>query len=109
MKVYVLCRNFLDKESLSKLTIGGVQTYIDNLIPVISSFGCNVVVIQYSKRKFSASYKGATVIGVTPLRSRKKSEIKMLNLFYHMQFIVQMLYKKNGIIKIIIIYSLIIL
>ena len=81
MKVYVLCRNFLDKESLSKLTIGGVQTYIDNLIPVISSFGCNVVVIQYSKRKFSASYKGATVIGVTPLRSRKKSEIKMLNLF----------------------------
>lgn len=75
-KVYIICRHFLDYEKMESLLIGGVETYIDNLISVILECGLEPIVIQYANYDKCVKYKGIDVYGVNiqgaTLRKRKK-------------------------------------
>lgn len=60
MNIYIIYRNFLnaDKKTVS---IGGIQTYILNLIDVINSLNCKPVVCQLGKQRYDTIYQGTEV------------------------------------------------
>lgn len=60
MNIYIIYRNFLnaDKKTVS---IGGIQTYILNLIDVIKSLNCIPVICQIGKERYSVKYQGTMV------------------------------------------------
>lgn len=75
-KVFIISKYFLDYEKMETLLVGGVQTYIDNLIPIILECGMEPIVIQYANYDRCVKYKGIDVYGVniqdTKLKKRKK-------------------------------------
>lgn len=80
--VYILCQRYLDL-NLQNYTIGGIQTYIQNLIRVISSIDAIPIVIQYAAVDNRCVKDGVTVIGANTsnlkhLRSKNK---KLHNVF----------------------------
>lgn len=62
-RVYILCQRYLDLE-LDDYTIGGIQTYIKNLVYVIQSINAIPVIIQYANKDYRCIKDGVTVIGV---------------------------------------------
>ena len=65
MKINMLYRQFYDQTG-TELMIGGVETYITNLIRLFIEKGHTVIVYQFASRPFENNYMGATVIGVCP-------------------------------------------
>lgn len=63
MKVIILYTRFLDRMG-SKFTIGGIQTYIVNLVNLLNKLEIKASVLQYSESKFITDYKGIAVHGV---------------------------------------------
>lgn len=77
-KVFIISKNFLDYENMETLLIGGVQTYIDNLIPLILECGMEPIVIQYSNYDKCVKYKGIDVYGVNIQGVKPKTRKKLL-------------------------------
>ena len=65
MNINMLYRQFYD-QSGTDLMIGGVETYITNLIKLFIENGHKVFVYQFANKPFKNYYLGATVIGVCP-------------------------------------------
>ena len=65
--VYLIYYNFLN-EDCKTVSIGGIQTYLQNLCQVIISLGLKPIVIQLAKKKFETTYNGYSVIGITTER-----------------------------------------
>ena len=62
-KVFIVYQNFLDKQG-NQLTIGGIQTYIHQLIDVIKNRNEIPVVVQFADCEFQKKYKEIEVFGV---------------------------------------------
>lgn len=54
---------YLDQENGDHVTIGGVQTYISNLIELISTLGAQVRVFQYAKKDYKRKFGETEVYG----------------------------------------------
>ncbi len=63
-KVYLIYYNFLNEDQKT-VSIGGIQTYLQNLCQVIISMGLAPVVIQLAKEDFHVSYNGYSVMGIS--------------------------------------------
>ena len=70
MIINIVYRQFFDQLG-EKLLVGGVETYIINLIKCFVSDGITVRVFQYSDQRFSKEYEGARIIGVVPKKDPK--------------------------------------
>ena len=68
-RVYLIYYNFLNEDPKT-VSIGGIQTYLQNLCQVIVSMDCEPVVIQLSKENFETTYCGYSVIGIHTTRDR---------------------------------------
>lgn len=68
-KVYLIYYNYLN-EDRSTLSIGGIQTYLQNLCQVIISLGLEPVMVQLAKENFEVTYCGYSVIGISSNRSK---------------------------------------
>lgn len=77
-KVFIICRHFLDFEKMETLLIGGVETYINNLIHVIIDCGMEPVVIQHANYDKRVKYKGVDVYGVNIQGTKRKKRKKLL-------------------------------
>lgn len=62
MKVFLLYPYFFSPDGSEK-KVGGVETYIESLVEVISNVGLTPVVCQFSKETFEREYLGYTVYG----------------------------------------------
>lgn len=62
-RVYILYGSFYTEDGKS-LTIGGIQTYIKSLIPIIKSINMIPLIYQYANRNFVNSFHGCSVVGV---------------------------------------------
>lgn len=69
--VHIIYRQYLDLSGM-EMVIGGVETYITNLIKVFSLAGYKVKVYQFSTVPFTASREIATIYGV----ASKKKDLK---------------------------------
>lgn len=65
MKINILYRQLFDLNG-NDLMIGGVETYITNLIILFINKGYEVNIYQFAERNFEKKYMGATVIGISP-------------------------------------------
>lgn len=65
MKINILYRQFFDLKG-SNLKIGGVETYITNLIKLFIKKGYEVNIYQFAEINFERKYLGATIIGISP-------------------------------------------
>ena len=63
MKVFIIYTSFF-KQDGKELNIGGIETYIQNLIPVFNSLGYETIIIQKANFDFEKEYEKTTVIGV---------------------------------------------
>lgn len=63
MKAHILYSKYLD-EARSRITIGGVQTYITNLIDVLQHQGYEVSLYQCAQEDFSVEWDGIKVYGI---------------------------------------------
>ncbi len=72
MKAYILCRQFLDRSDYSKVVVGGVQTYILNLIPIIRSLEIEPVIIQNLGEDKTVMYGDITVCGIIAKNMKDK-------------------------------------
>lgn len=61
--IYILCQNYLDPE-LERFSIGGIETYLQNLVNVILEEGKTPIVIQYANCNKSKMVNNIKVIGV---------------------------------------------
>ena len=68
-KVYLIYYNYLN-EDRSTVSIGGIQTYLQNLCQVIISLGFEPVMVQLSKENFEVTYRGYSVIGISTTRDK---------------------------------------
>lgn len=64
MKVIILCREYLDTKDFTRIIVGGVQTYISNLLPIIQSLDMTPIVIQYDIQDRQTVISGVRVYGV---------------------------------------------
>lgn len=62
MRAHILYPNYLTPDG-NAMSIGGIQTYIANLIPVCRAEGYEVHVYQRSTVEFTAQHDGATIHG----------------------------------------------
>lgn len=79
-KVYIIYRSFFDLNG-NELTIGGIQTYIRQLIQIIKSKNYIPIIVQYANCNFKKQYEGVEVYGIDVKnisKERKKSK-KLLN------------------------------
>lgn len=80
MEVYIIYRNFLNKDKKT-LSIGGIQTYILNLCDVIRKLQFKPVICQSSTEDFETEYDGMKVYGyISDDNSLAKIAITKLNL-----------------------------
>lgn len=63
MRVLFIYTFFL-KQNGEGLSVGGVETYIQNLIPLFESLGCSTIVVQKADFDFVKKYKNSTIVGV---------------------------------------------
>lgn len=77
-KVFIICRHFLDFEKMETLLVGGVETYINNLISIILECGMEPVVIQHANYDKCVKYKGIDVYGVNIQGVKEKYRKKLL-------------------------------
>lgn len=63
MKAHIIYSKYLD-ESKTRVTIGGVQTYITNLISVFRELGINVSLYQCAEENYSINWNDIKVYGV---------------------------------------------
>lgn len=63
MNAHILYYNYLEPDG-SGISVGGIQTYIHNLIPVLREEGYEVSVYQCSLHPFTRTFGGATVHGI---------------------------------------------
>ena len=68
-KIYLIYYNFLN-EDRKTVSIGGIQTYLQNLCQIIFSIGYEPVVIQLAKENFEIEYCGHSVIGICTPREK---------------------------------------
>lgn len=61
--IAIITHSFLDRTSASALAIGGVETWILEIVRLLFSLGIDPVVYQTSKDDFTKVFEGATVIG----------------------------------------------
>lgn len=73
-KVLIIYSQYLDKYG-EKHMIGGVETYIKNLIPVCKDAGYTVHIYQKSNIQFSRDIDGAQVLGVQVKNKNIKKEL----------------------------------
>lgn len=69
---YILYKNYLSPDG-SQMSVGGIQTYITNLIPVVQKFGYKVHIYQHSEKDFETVKDGVTISGIS--KGKKKKEI----------------------------------
>lgn len=62
-KVFILCENFLNC-NLTEYSIGGIETYISNLVNVIKEMGLNVCILQFANINKEIEIDGITIIGI---------------------------------------------
>lgn len=78
-KVYILYRRFFDMDG-KFLTVGGIQTYISQLIEVIEDMGMIPVLVQFADKSFNQSYYNVEVCGVKvkhTMNEREKSKVSL--------------------------------
>lgn len=63
MKVFIIYTSFF-KQDGQELNIGGIETYIQNLIPIFNALGYETIVIQKANFDFEKEYEKTKVIGV---------------------------------------------
>lgn len=75
-KVFILCQRYFDYEG-DTITIGGIQSYISMLIPVVKEIGMDVIIYQYATKDFKKDHDGCKVIGVNNYKfnSRKRNAL----------------------------------
>ena len=76
MNVYVVCRNFYLYESKS-INVGGIETYILNLIPLLNDLG-EVTIIQQSDNDFDVKWGECSIIGVKTVHLKEKRKNVLL-------------------------------
>lgn len=64
MKFHIICQNYLNKDG-EGMSIGGIQTYITNLVQVLSKRGIRVIIHQRSNKDFGIKMKGSSIFGYT--------------------------------------------
>ena len=69
---YILYENYLSRDG-SRISVGGIQTYINNLIPIIQNLGYKVHIYQHSERNFEVEKDNVTISGIS--EGQKKEEI----------------------------------
>ena len=62
-KLIIISLRYLD-ETEHSVTIGGIQTYITNLLNIAKSLSFDCFVIQGSNHSFTVNVNDATIIGV---------------------------------------------
>lgn len=61
---YIVYENYLTPDG-RKMSIGGIQTYITNLIPIIQSFGYKIHLYQRSSLDFDIEVDGIHITGIS--------------------------------------------
>lgn len=87
--VYIIYTAYLDKNG-KKITIGGIQTYINQLIKVIKQRNDVPVIVQFANKDFSEEYEETKIIGVD-IRKIKglKKQVRALLRFIKKDFVVE--------------------
>ncbi len=62
-KIAIITHAFLDQSSGTSLAVGGVETWILEIVRLFYNLGIEPVIYQLSKTDFTATFEGATVIG----------------------------------------------
>lgn len=62
-KIAIITHSFLDHSSGTKLAVGGVETWILEIIRLFFNLGIVPVIYQISKNDFITTFEGTTVIG----------------------------------------------
>ena len=73
-RVYILYYNFLDSKG-ENLKVGGIETYIIQLILLIKKIGLDPVIIQKSDVNFEKEYLNTKVIGLKCLTKKPRIEL----------------------------------
>lgn len=73
-KVYIIYRSFFDMEG-NEYTVGGIQTYIRQLINVIKKNNLQPVIVQFANCYFEQKYDDIDVFGIN-VKSIKKERAK---------------------------------
>lgn len=68
-KIIFICLRYLDDDEKS-VTIGGIQTYVTNLINISKNIGLECIVVQPSSHSFRVVHDGVSVLGI--VTSEKK-------------------------------------
>ena len=78
-RVIILARFFLDADSMSKLNIGGIETYLHYLVSVIKQCELLPIIIQYSKEDKEVVFNGTKVVGVNVDKLTPEKKVIKLN------------------------------
>ena len=74
MTVHIIYYNYLTPDGKA-MSIGGIQTYITNLVPVISELGYKISIYQRSDHDFRIQKDGVDIHGITYTKETWGSEV----------------------------------
>ena len=77
MYAHIIYFNYLKADG-SEMSIGGIQTYISNLIPVLQECGYKVIIYQRAEKDFHRSLDNCEVYGVSHPRNHCPQAAKAL-------------------------------
>lgn len=77
-KVYILYSNFYTRDG-SRLTIGGIQTYIYNLSQALIKIDKVPIIMQFADKSFENEYKNIKVLGVDVSKNYKNKRKILFN------------------------------
>lgn len=72
MNVYIICNRYLTPNLDECVTVGGIQTYITNLIRIICRLNAKPIIIQCAEINQEVNYKGVIVVGINTIGQKKK-------------------------------------
>ncbi len=73
---YILYENYLTSDGC-RMSLGGIQTYIANLIPIVQQYGYKVHIYQHSLKDFDVDWNGLHISGI----SQGKTVVEMKKAF----------------------------
>ncbi|MBF0543025.1 MAG: glycosyltransferase family 4 protein [Candidatus Riflebacteria bacterium] len=74
-KIAVITHAFLNPKNPTELNIGGVETWILELVRLLTELGFAPVVYQISEQNFTFNFEGAEVVGLGTLDRPKMSQL----------------------------------
>lgn len=86
-RIIIICLRYLDEKE-NDVTIGGIQTYITNLIDISKDLGLKCIVVQPSNHSFCVTRNNVEIIGVLTSENKgfiqfKKKLFKVALHYYH--------------------------